>query len=95
MSTTITSLRKIGYARVMRDDPDLQRQRAAFENAGCNETFECPAGQRDWSALHSAIATLRSGDALLVWSLDDLDMPAYVVQDLVERHGASVVQLRR
>jgi hypothetical protein len=85
--------RKIGYARALRGGPELQRQREELERFGCSAVFACPESAPDWSALHAAISSLRPGDLLVVWSLFELDMPTFVAEDLVARHGASIVQL--
>jgi hypothetical protein len=87
--------RKVGYARSTPDDPELERQREALQRFGCSIVFESRSRERDFEPLHSAIAGLGKGDVLVVWSIGALDLPVYIVSDLVGRHGASLVALAR
>lgn len=64
----------IGYARVSTQDQNLELQREALTQAGCERIFEDRAsGSRtDREGLARAMDMLRSGDTLVVWKLDRL-----------------------
>jgi len=66
---------KIGYARVSTDEQNLDLQRDALKAAGCSSIFEdrgISGSVRKRPALEQAIATLGTGDVLVVWKLDRL-----------------------
>lgn len=64
----------IGYARVSTDDQNLNLQRDALRDAGCEPVFEDQvfgmAVRRP--SLEQALAHLKAGDNLVVWRLDRL-----------------------
>lgn len=63
----------IGYARVSSDDQDLALQRHALKAIGCKkifEDFDRSAVSPKRPAFDAALAALRPGDRLVVWSLD-------------------------
>jgi len=64
----------IGYARVSTLDQNLELQRDALEQAGCERVFEdhvsgASSERPGWA---KATAALRAGDTLVVWRLDRL-----------------------
>lgn len=65
---------KIGYARISTADQNLDLQRDALAQAGCDRLFEDQAsGSRaDRPGLVEATEFVRKGDVLLVWRLDRL-----------------------
>ena len=64
----------MGYARVSTTDQHLHLQLDALQQAGCDTVFqETASGSiRDRPELRHAIASLKSGDTLVVWKLDRL-----------------------
>lgn len=73
MSIIVTM--KIGYARVSTQDQNLDLQRRALREAGCDEVYEDQgvsgaATQRD--GLEKALAAVNEGDSFVVWKLDRL-----------------------
>lgn len=63
----------IGYARVSSDDQDLSLQRHALKTIGCKrifEDFDCSAVSRKRPQFDAALACLRPGDRLVIWSMD-------------------------
>lgn len=80
----------VGYARVSRNEQDLNLQIDALEKAGCiKETIfmdKISGSKAERPGLDKCLATLESGDTLLVWRLDRLgrSMPHLValIEDL-------------
>lgn len=64
----------IGYARVSTQEQNLDLQRHALHQAGCEKIFteKASGAQRDRSELIAALTYMRSGDTLVVWKLDRL-----------------------
>lgn len=66
---------RIGYARVSKQDQDLDLQKNALRSAGCTRVFEdhgVSGAQRRRCGLSSMLRVLRKGDVLVVWRLDRL-----------------------
>ena len=63
---------KLGYARVSTDDQNLNLQRDALKNAGCERIYEEKAsgGKTDRAELTHLLENVRSGDTVVVWRLD-------------------------
>src|SRR3712207_2977755 len=64
----------IGYARVSTEDQNLDLQRDALKNAGCEQIFtDTVSGTKaERKGLTGALSHLRAGDTLVVWRLDRL-----------------------
>ncbi|AFZ11469.1 Resolvase domain protein [Crinalium epipsammum PCC 9333] len=64
----------VGYARVSTIDQNLDLQREALQQAGCEKVFtDIASGIQDSrSGLTEALNYLRAGDTLVVWKLDRL-----------------------
>src|SRR5918912_1558549 len=64
----------IGYARVSTDDQNLDLQRDALQNAGCELIFDdmVSGTKAKRPGLEQALSHLRAGDTLVVWRLDRL-----------------------
>ncbi|MFT4066553.1 recombinase family protein [Paraburkholderia sp.] len=82
----------IGYARVSTHEQNLELQRKALVNAGCQKLFEDKvSGPRaDRPGLTKALEVLREGDTLVVWKLDRLGRGVKQLVDLIgdlHRHG--------
>ncbi len=75
----------IGYARVSTQDQNLDLQRQALAQAGCQKVLEdTSSGARaDRAGLAQALDHLREGDTLVVWKLDRLGRSVKQLVDLV------------
>lgn len=64
----------IGYARVSTDDQNLNLQRDALKQSGCDQIFEdqLSGAKAERPGLLEALKYARSGDTLVVWRLDRL-----------------------
>ena len=64
----------IGYARVSTQDQNLDLQREALKQAGCEKIFEdqISAVRADRPGLMRTLELVRAGDVLVVWKLDRL-----------------------
>jgi DNA invertase Pin-like site-specific DNA recombinase len=64
----------IGYARVSTDDQNLDLQRDALTQAGCEQIYtdRVSGTKAERKGLTEALSHLRSGDTLVVWRLDRL-----------------------
>src|ERR687884_876194 len=64
----------IGYARVSTDDQNLNLQRDALQQVGCEQIFtdKVTGTKATRPGLTDALSHLRSGDTLVVWRLDRL-----------------------
>lgn len=61
----------VGYARVSTSDQETRLQRDALKRAGVRRVFEEKAsGVSTRPQLQQALATMRTGDVLVVWKLD-------------------------
>jgi DNA invertase Pin-like site-specific DNA recombinase len=73
----------IGYARVSTDDQNLDLQRDALTQAGCEKILEDhqSGAKAERPGLKSALEYARKGDTLVVWRLDRLGRS---LKDLIE-----------
>ena len=64
----------IGYARVSTQDQNLDLQRDALKQAGCEKIYEDKesGAQAEREGLTRALDALRPGDTLVAWKLDRL-----------------------
>ena len=63
----------IGYARVSTDDQNLDLQRVALQEAGCERIFEdhgVSAVAKTRPGFEEALRTLEAGDTLVIWKMD-------------------------
>ena len=81
----------IGYARVSRQEQNLDLQRDALKQAGCERIYEekVSGAKTERDELTKALEHLREGDTLVVWKLDRLGRSlrhlVEIVQTLEER----------
>jgi DNA invertase Pin-like site-specific DNA recombinase len=87
---------KIGYARVSGDDQNLDLQRDALKQAGCERLYEEKesGGKVDRPELLRLIEVLRTGDTLVVWRLDRLGRSLKHLIETVEHLEALGVGFR-
>ena len=73
---------KIGYARVSKQDPNLELQVNALEKAGCRKIFRETAGgsYQPRAEFKRLLDEIRPGDEVVVWKLDHM---ARSMRDLV------------
>ncbi len=64
----------IGYARVSKDEQNLDLQLDSLKSAGCEKIFtdKVSGATTARPGLDEAISYLRAGDSLVVWRLDRL-----------------------
>lgn len=76
----------IGYARVSTDDQNLDLQRDALEQAGCQKIYEdhLSGAKAERPGLQQTLDTLRAGDVLVVWRLDRLGRSLKDLLQIVE-----------
>jgi DNA invertase Pin-like site-specific DNA recombinase len=76
----------IGYARVSREDQNLDLQLDALNAAKCDRIFsdKRSGAQKVRHGLEDALSHLRAGDTLVVWKLDRLGRTVKQLVDLVE-----------
>lgn len=76
----------IGYARVSTVDQNLDLQRNALTEAGCERIFieQMSGAVRDRPELMAALGYMRGGDTLVVWKLDRLARSIKQLIDTVE-----------
>lgn len=77
----------IGYARVSTDDQNLDLQRDALQQTGCDKIYtdrQSGAGA-ERAGLTTALEVVRSGDTLVVWRLDRLGRSLKDLIRLVEQ----------
>ena len=74
----------IGYARVSTQDQNLELQREALRQAGCQKVFEdhVSGTRAERPGLTKAQEMLREGDMLVVWKLDRLGRSVKQLVDL-------------
>jgi DNA invertase Pin-like site-specific DNA recombinase len=75
----------IGYARVSTQDQNLELQRKALIDAGCEKIFDdkVSGSRSERPGLAQALGMLRNGDTLVVWKLDRLGRSVKHLVDLV------------
>jgi DNA invertase Pin-like site-specific DNA recombinase len=75
----------IGYARVSTQDQNLELQRKALIDAGCEKIFDdkISGSRSERPGLAQALGMLRDGDTLVVWKLDRLGRSVKHLVDLV------------
>ncbi len=85
-----------GYARVSTVDQDLELQRDALRQAGCERIFEEAAGgaQANRPELAKALDHMRKGDTLVVWKLDRLARSMKQLIETVAQLEAAGVKFR-
>lgn len=86
---------KIGYARISTDDQSLDLQLDALKLAGCDRIFEeiQSGAKRDRPILAECLATLSSGDTLIIWKLDRLGRSVKHLIEIVEGLTEQNIQL--
>jgi DNA invertase Pin-like site-specific DNA recombinase len=86
----------IGYARVSTQDQNLELQRKALIDAGCEKIFDdkVSGSRSDRPGLAQALEFLRDGDTLVVWKLDRLGRSVKHLVDLVGELREQGVQFR-
>ncbi len=85
------------YARVSTEDQNLDLQRRALEEAGCEEIFEdhgVSGLARRRPQLDAALERIQPGDVFVVWRLDRLGRSLAYVVALIEWLGQSKIGLR-
>ena len=87
---------QIGYARVSTDDQNLDLQRDALQQAGCERVFEDTASgaKAERIGLVALMEILRAGDTVVIWRMDRLGRSLKDLIALVERLEAVGVGLR-
>ena len=77
----------IGYARVSTVDQNLDLQRNALTEAGCERIFteQMSGAVADRPELMAAVSYARSGDTLIVWKLDRLARSMKQLIETVEK----------
>lgn len=89
-----TNSHKIGYARVSSTEQNLDLQRDALNEAGCDQIYEekISGKSAERPELMNCLRALRAGDTLIVWRLDRLGRSLSdllrIVNDLEEREVA-------
>lgn len=75
----------VGYARVSREDQNLELQLQALQKAGCDRIFsdKKSGAQKARKGLEDALSHLRTNDTLIVWKLDRLGRTVKQLVDLV------------
>ena len=86
----------IGYARVSTDDQNLDLQRDALQQAGCERVFEDTASgaKAERVGLVALMEVLRAGDTVVIWRMDRLGRSLKDLIALVERLEAVGIGLR-
>ncbi|MEM1007366.1 MAG: recombinase family protein [Myxococcota bacterium] len=87
---------KIGYARVSREDQDLQMQVDALNKAGCTRIFKekRSGAKKERPQFVSALETLGPGDTFVVWKLDRIGRSLKQMLALVELFEQKGIQLQ-
>lgn len=79
----------VGYARVSTQDQNLDLQRDALAQAGCEKVLAdvLSGSKAERPGLHEAMEYLREGDVLVVWRLDRLGRS---LKDLIDQVNALI-----
>lgn len=86
----------VGYARVSREDQNLELQLQALTDAKCERIFsdKKSGAKKARKGLEEALSHLRPGDTLVVWKLDRLGRTVKQLVDLVEELEADGIQFK-
>ena len=86
----------IGYARVSTDDQNLDLQKDALNQAGCERIFTDKLGgaKSERPGLDEALKMSRSGDTLVVWRLDRLSRSLKTLIEMVNHLELENIGLR-
>lgn len=86
----------IGYARVSREDQNLELQLQSLKSAGCERVFsdKRSGAQKAREGLEDALSHLRAGDTLVVWKLDRLGRTVKQLVDLVEELNSKEINFK-
>ncbi len=86
----------IGYARVSTDDQNLDLQRDALEQAGCEKIYtdQQSGASTERLGLAGVLETARRGDTLVIWRLDRLGRSLKHLIHLVETLDQRGIGLR-
>ncbi len=86
----------IGYARVSTVDQNLDLQRIALKEAGCEHIYieQMSGAVRDRPELMAAINYARAGDTLIVWKLDRLARSLKQLIDTISMLRSNAVGFR-
>lgn len=81
--------RLIGYARVSKEEQNLELQLSALKNAGCDESFifkdKSSGAKAARPGLEQCLDILACGDVLVVWRLDRLGRSMSHLVKLIEK----------
>lgn len=87
----------VGYARVSREDQNLDLQRQALLSAGCQGIYEdhgVSGLARRRPRLDAALAEIQAGDVLVVWRLNRLGRSLAHLIEVIDRLGKMDVDFR-
>lgn len=86
----------IGYARVSTDDQNLDLQKDALKNAGCERIFEDTqsGAKAKRPGLNAALEFARPGDTIVIWRLDRLGRTMKNLIELVSQLETSDIGLK-
>lgn len=86
----------VGYARVSTQDQNLDLQRTALTQAGCEKIYEdqMSGARSERSGLKLALEVLRKGDILVIWKLDRLGRSVKGLVDLVAELAKREIQFK-
>ena len=96
MRTKGAAMALIGYARVSTERQHVDLQKDALRKAGCERVFEdiISGAKKERQGLDAALAYLREGDALVVWTLDRLGRSMVHLVNTVQGLAARGVGLK-
>ena len=77
---------KIGYARVSTTDQNLDLQRNALNEAGCDRIFEelISGSKKERPELNKMVDILREGDQVIIWKPDRLGRSLKNLIEIIE-----------